>query len=151
MPYAEDLRQLDFPSLTTVTTTNGKILTEHPNLPTPKQQQAMDQFVEDMDLSEAGGKDDDGYAFLPFSLVFPRAARPPARRPEKLTPAYPRRVGTPSPGPTCTTRTTPLTTTFAIPSFTACRTLMVLCPPCPRSWSNTLIRRGRWCTRQEGA
>lgn len=60
MPFAEDIRQLDFPSLTTVTTAHGKVLTEHSNLPTLAQQEAMDAFVDDMDLSEAGGKDEDG-------------------------------------------------------------------------------------------
>lgn len=59
LPFAEDVRPYKFPPLDRILTVSGKILREHRNLPTPKLQDAMDAFVEDMDLS-AFGRDDDG-------------------------------------------------------------------------------------------
>ena len=42
-------------------------MTTHPYLPTHEQMEAMDSFVDAMDLMQAGEKDDDGY----YSQLFP--------------------------------------------------------------------------------
>lgn len=50
LPYAEDYRRYEFPSLTKVVSVTGKLLTEHSMLPTEQQQAAMDDFVDAADL-----------------------------------------------------------------------------------------------------
>lgn len=52
LPFAEDERTFRFPSLTTIKTNTGKILTEHPLLPTKEQSLLMDELVLGMDLDE---------------------------------------------------------------------------------------------------
>ena len=42
----------------------GERVTEHPYIPTEAQCAAMDDFVDSMDLMEAGEKDDDGCVAL---------------------------------------------------------------------------------------
>lgn len=54
MPFAEDVRQLTFPSLYNFRLTSGKEVKEHKFLPTQVQQNAMDDLVDAMDLSNAG-------------------------------------------------------------------------------------------------
>ncbi|KJA25917.1 hypothetical protein HYPSUDRAFT_1067115 [Hypholoma sublateritium FD-334 SS-4] len=61
MPFADDVRKYTFASLDTLINKKGEILTEHPYLPTSKQLDAMDDFVDSMDLMHAGPKDDNGY------------------------------------------------------------------------------------------
>lgn len=51
LPFAEDEHNFWFPSLTTYKTASGKILKEHPLLPTDEQCDLMDDFVQSMDLS----------------------------------------------------------------------------------------------------
>lgn len=64
MPFAEDIRALRFPSLVNRFNHHGVRLEEHKLLPTPAQNDAMSAFVDSMDLSEAGGFDEDGCAPL---------------------------------------------------------------------------------------
>ncbi|KIR74038.1 ATP-dependent DNA helicase 2 subunit 2 [Cryptococcus deuterogattii CA1014] len=52
LPFAEDERIFRFPSLATIKTNTGKILTEHPLLPTKEQSLLMDELVLGMDLDE---------------------------------------------------------------------------------------------------
>ncbi|THH30384.1 hypothetical protein EUX98_g3795 [Antrodiella citrinella] len=60
MPFADDVRKYSFASLDNLISKNGEKITKHPYIPTNAQQDAMDNFVEAMDLMEAGEKDDDG-------------------------------------------------------------------------------------------
>ncbi|KAF5382804.1 hypothetical protein D9757_007263 [Collybiopsis confluens] len=60
MPFADDVRKYTFPSLTELTNKKGETLTEHPYLPTEEQLEAMDEFVDAMDLMVAGDKDEEG-------------------------------------------------------------------------------------------
>ncbi|KAJ5735106.1 uncharacterized protein N7483_000231 [Penicillium malachiteum] len=58
LPFAEDLRAYQFPPLDKVMTVSGKIVNEHRNLPNDALQDAMDQYVDSMELDL---KDDDGH------------------------------------------------------------------------------------------
>lgn len=60
MPFAEDVRNFPFPSLETLINKKGEIVTEHPYLPTKEQMEAIENFVDAMDLSDAGEKDEGG-------------------------------------------------------------------------------------------
>lgn len=60
MPFADDVRKYTFPSLETLYNRAGEEVTEHPYLPTEAQQDAMDKFVESMDLTLVGEKDENG-------------------------------------------------------------------------------------------
>ncbi|KAJ3774869.1 SPOC domain-like protein [Lentinula raphanica] len=59
MPFADDLRKYTFPSLNELRNKKGEIVTEHPYLPTETQLEAMDDFVDAMDLMEAGRDEND--------------------------------------------------------------------------------------------
>lgn len=59
LPFAEDIRQYKFPPLDRVVTVAGKSLYKHRNIPEPDLQQAMDEYVDNMDLSTFS-HDDDG-------------------------------------------------------------------------------------------
>ena len=61
MPFADDVRKYTFASLDNLVSKKGKLITEHPYLPTEEQLDAMDKFVDSMDLMDAGDKDQDGY------------------------------------------------------------------------------------------
>ncbi|KII86366.1 hypothetical protein PLICRDRAFT_700428 [Plicaturopsis crispa FD-325 SS-3] len=61
MPFADDVRKYTFASLDNVISKKGEVITKHPYIPTESQMEAMDAFVDAMDLMEAGDKDDDGY------------------------------------------------------------------------------------------
>ncbi|WRT66986.1 uncharacterized protein IL334_003952 [Kwoniella shivajii] len=50
LPFAEDEHNFWFPSLTTYNTATGKVITEHPLLPTEEQCELMDELVGSMDL-----------------------------------------------------------------------------------------------------
>ena len=60
MPFADDVRKYTFPSLETLYNKGGEEITEHPYLATEAQQDAMDKFVEAMDLALTGEKDENG-------------------------------------------------------------------------------------------
>ncbi|EIW69540.1 hypothetical protein M231_07455 [Tremella mesenterica] len=50
LPFAEDEHNFWFPSLTDYKTSSGKVITEHPLIPTQDQCDLMDDFVQSMDL-----------------------------------------------------------------------------------------------------
>ena len=60
MPFADDVRKYTFPSLDNLVSRKGEKITKHPYLPTDEQMQAMEKFVDDMDLMHAGEKDENG-------------------------------------------------------------------------------------------
>ncbi|KAI0735882.1 SPOC domain-like protein [Earliella scabrosa] len=60
MPFADDVRNFPFASLETLINKKGEVVTEHPYLPTAEQMSAMEDFVDAMDLSDAGEKDEEG-------------------------------------------------------------------------------------------
>lgn len=59
MPFAEDYRKYSFKSLERLQNKKGELVTDHPSLATPQMLEAMDDFVDSMDLTEAA-KDDEG-------------------------------------------------------------------------------------------
>lgn len=59
LPFAEDVRQYQFPPLDKVITVTGKTVLEHRLLPTDQLNEAMSDYVDSMDLS-AYGIDDEG-------------------------------------------------------------------------------------------
>ena len=61
MPFADDVRKYTFPSLNTLLNRKGERVSSHPFLPTDEQLEAMDNFVDAMDLMHAGEKDENGY------------------------------------------------------------------------------------------
>jgi len=61
MPFADDVRKYTFASLTNLVNKKGEEITEHPYLPTDEQMEAMSNFVDAMDLMDAGEKDEEGY------------------------------------------------------------------------------------------
>ena len=63
MPFAEDVRRYTFASLDRLLNKKGEPITNHPYLPTDEQLSAMEDFVDAMDLTDAGDKDEDGQAF----------------------------------------------------------------------------------------
>jgi ATP-dependent DNA helicase 2 subunit 2 len=60
MPFADDVRKYTFASLDVLVNKKGERVVEHPYIPTEEQVEAMDDFVDAMDLSTAGEKDEDG-------------------------------------------------------------------------------------------
>ena len=60
MPFAEDIRSLDFQSLERLFNSKNRRITEHPLLPTQPMLDAMDDLVDAMDLTEAGPPDENG-------------------------------------------------------------------------------------------
>ncbi|KAF8845541.1 ku80-like protein [Paxillus ammoniavirescens] len=60
MPFADDVRHYTFPSLSTLTSRSGERITKHAYLPTEEQLEAMDKFVDAMDLTDAGEEEEDG-------------------------------------------------------------------------------------------
>ena len=64
MPFADDVRKYTFASLDHLVNKKGEVLTEHSYLPTEDQLEAMDHFVDAMDLMDAGEKDEEGYVDL---------------------------------------------------------------------------------------
>jgi ATP-dependent DNA helicase 2 subunit 2 len=61
LPFAEDVRSYQFPPLDKVVTVTGNALTKHRLLPTEQLEQAMSDYVDAMDISELGGKNEEGY------------------------------------------------------------------------------------------
>ncbi|KAF9560191.1 SPOC domain-like protein [Agrocybe pediades] len=59
MPFADDVREYSFASLDVLINKKGEEVKEHPYLPTDEQLDAMDDFVDAMDLMDAG-EDDEG-------------------------------------------------------------------------------------------
>ncbi|TKA24415.1 hypothetical protein B0A50_06735 [Salinomyces thailandicus] len=71
LPFAEDVRSYKFPPLDRVVTVSGKKLTVHRNLPSDELIEAMDSYVDSMDLSTFG-VDDEGQAaeYAPLDETF---------------------------------------------------------------------------------
>jgi len=67
MPFADDVRKYTFASLDKLVSKKGELITEHSYLPTEEQLDAMDKFVDSMDLMDAGDKDQDGYYSSPLA------------------------------------------------------------------------------------
>jgi ATP-dependent DNA helicase 2 subunit 2 len=59
----EDVRKYTFPSLEVLQNKAGRQLEQHKNLPSAAMQDAMDNFVDMMDLEDAG-RDEDGYVMF---------------------------------------------------------------------------------------
>ncbi|KIN06019.1 hypothetical protein OIDMADRAFT_176135 [Oidiodendron maius Zn] len=59
LPFAEDVRVYRFPPLDRVITTSGATLTKHRYLPSDELEDAMSNFVNNMDISKFGRDDDD--------------------------------------------------------------------------------------------
>jgi ATP-dependent DNA helicase 2 subunit 2 len=53
MPFADDVRKYTFASLDRLVSKKGELITEHPYIPTEEQCEAMDAFVDSMDLMDA--------------------------------------------------------------------------------------------------
>ncbi|KAJ6626980.1 ku80-like protein [Mycena sp. CBHHK59/15] len=60
MPFADDVRKYTFASLDNLVSKKGEVLKEHAFMPTEAQLEAMDNFVDAMDLMDAGEKDEEG-------------------------------------------------------------------------------------------
>ncbi|KAH7908209.1 SPOC like C-terminal domain-containing protein [Hygrophoropsis aurantiaca] len=60
MPFADDVRKYTFAPLGRLVSKKGEVITKHPYLPTDEQQEAMDSFVDAMDLMDVGDKNEDG-------------------------------------------------------------------------------------------
>lgn len=60
MPFADDVRKYTFASLTHLLNKKGDVLGEHPYLPTERHIEAMEKFVDAMDLMDSGEKDEKG-------------------------------------------------------------------------------------------
>lgn len=54
LPFNEDVRRYRFPPLDKVLTTSGKVVTEHPSLPSEALQDAMSKYVASMEMFETG-------------------------------------------------------------------------------------------------
>ncbi|KAK6353706.1 ATP-dependent DNA helicase II subunit 2 [Orbilia blumenaviensis] len=63
LPFAEDVRQYKFAPLDTVKTITGKVLDKHRFIPTEELQEAMNDYVDSMDLMNLEGLND---PLLPF-------------------------------------------------------------------------------------
>jgi hypothetical protein len=68
IPYMEDVRKYNFPSLEILYNKAGRQLEEHKNLPTKAMQDAMDDFVDMMDLEDAG-RDEEGCVDVSLCVV----------------------------------------------------------------------------------
>ena len=51
LPFAEDMRSYKFPPLDRIMTISGKVIKDHRNLPNQALKDAMDDFVDQMDIS----------------------------------------------------------------------------------------------------
>lgn len=69
MPFADDVRKYTFASLDHLVNKKGEVVSEHPYLPTEKQREAMDDFVDAMDLMSAE-RDEEGYVIISSSLTY---------------------------------------------------------------------------------
>ncbi|CAE6491403.1 unnamed protein product [Rhizoctonia solani] len=69
IPFAEDIRRYNFPSLDQYTTKKGEVLKEHPYIPTSEMEAAMEDWVDSMDLTDAGPRDENGIRTEWFDLT----------------------------------------------------------------------------------
>ena len=64
MPFADDVRKYNFASLDRLINKKGQLVEQHPYLPSDEQMDAMADFVDAMDLMNAGEELDDGFALV---------------------------------------------------------------------------------------
>lgn len=67
MPFADDVRKYTFASLNKLVNNKGEVVTKHPYKPTNEQLDAMENFVDALNLMEAGEEDDEGYVQMTSS------------------------------------------------------------------------------------
>lgn len=65
LPFSEDVRLYRFPPLDKVVTVTGNILTKHRNIPSDQLSNAMNAYVDSMDIS-GFGLDEEGFVLLVF-------------------------------------------------------------------------------------
>ncbi|KAF3928883.1 hypothetical protein ABW20_dc0109269 [Dactylellina cionopaga] len=70
LPFAEDIRQYKFAPLDVVKTLTGKILDKHRFIPTQELQEAMNDYVDAMDLTNLEGLNDPSLTFAQPDDVF---------------------------------------------------------------------------------
>ncbi|TLD23261.1 hypothetical protein PspLS_07299 [Pyricularia sp. CBS 133598] len=63
LPFAEDIRYYQFPPLDKVVTLGGQTLTKHRLLPSEDLEKAMSDYVDAMDISAAGGDDEEAQEY----------------------------------------------------------------------------------------
>ncbi|GAA5946914.1 hypothetical protein JCM3765_002073 [Sporobolomyces pararoseus] len=68
LPFGEDIRSPGFPSLTHLFNRKGEPIVSHPLLPTKAQDQAMDDFVDSMNLDQLAEVDEDGTKLPWFNI-----------------------------------------------------------------------------------
>lgn len=71
LPYNEDVRAYRFPPLDKAVTVSGKVITEHRNLPNEDLQNAMSEYVDNMELVDY---DDEGYGIQGL-MILDKASR----------------------------------------------------------------------------
>lgn len=64
MPFADDVRKYTFAPLEYLTNKRGERVTDHPYIPTEEQLDAMDNFVDALDLMNAGERNEEGCVLL---------------------------------------------------------------------------------------
>ena len=71
LPFNEDVRVYRFPPLDKILTVSGKTVDQHRNLPNKDLRNAMDKFVDSMDISQLGRTDDgDPAEYMALEDVF---------------------------------------------------------------------------------
>ena len=70
MPFADDVRKYTFPSLERLINGKGEVVTKHPYIPTDDQMAMMENFVDALDLTEAGEEDEEGEKLHPHGSRF---------------------------------------------------------------------------------
>ncbi|EWC44041.1 hypothetical protein DRE_01393 [Drechslerella stenobrocha 248] len=70
LPFAEDIRQNKFAPLDVVKTVTGKVMNKHRLLPSEELQEAMDDYIDSMDLTNVPGLNDPSLSFAQPDDVF---------------------------------------------------------------------------------
>ncbi|KAI6359885.1 hypothetical protein MCOR25_006928 [Pyricularia grisea] len=70
LPFAEDIRYYQFPPLDKVVTLGGQTLTKHRLLPSDELEKAMSDYVDAMDVSGAGGDDQEPQEYAPIEDTY---------------------------------------------------------------------------------
>ncbi|EHA53989.1 hypothetical protein MCOR27_006885 [Pyricularia oryzae] len=70
LPFAEDIRYYQFPPLDKVVTLGGQTLTKHRLLPSDELEEAMSDYVDAMDISAAGGDDEEAQEYAPIEDTY---------------------------------------------------------------------------------
>lgn len=70
MPFADDVRKYNFAPLEYLTNKRGERVTKHPYIPTEDQLDAMDNFVDALDLMNAGEENEEGCVLFLSLTIF---------------------------------------------------------------------------------